>query len=79
MTCNRCNGKGFIESPHMISNGNYTSIKQCCDITAYSNEIQRRMSGVKESDEQTAKRLLGHEEVKNNVLQFKRKNENSRA
>lgn len=42
--CPACNGVGYIES-HYGSSASFTpSIKQCCDITAYSREVQRRLA-----------------------------------
>jgi hypothetical protein len=47
MKCNRCGGKGFIES-YIGVNASFTpSLEQCparCDIGAYSREVQRRLS-----------------------------------
>jgi len=44
MKCQRCNDRGFIEAPILMSQGNYGSLIQCCNIQKYSAEIQRRIN-----------------------------------
>lgn len=44
MRCPRCNDRGFIEAPILMSQGNYGSLIQCCNIKKYSEEIQRRIN-----------------------------------
>jgi hypothetical protein len=63
MSCKRCDGVGYIESPTMINNQIGSVLQKCCDLTKYSNEVQRRLNARKrdnESDEQKASRELGH-------------------
>lgn len=45
--CKTCDGTGFTESYHGGANSWTPSIQQCrerCNITGYSNEIQRRLN-----------------------------------
>lgn len=68
MSCLRCEGKGYIESPTMINNQIGSVLQQCCRIDKYSEEVARRLNAGKnhkESDEEKAKRELGfgHGEV----------------
>lgn len=44
MKCLKCEDRGFIEAPILMSAGNYGTILQCCNITKYSEEIQRRIN-----------------------------------
>lgn len=75
MTCRRCGGRGYLESALMRDadpDGKGT-LQQCCDISKYSAEVARRMNS--ESDEQAARRLLGHGNP-GVVLEFKRREKN---
>lgn len=45
--CNSCGSKGFIEGWHAAGNNFNPNIEQCpkrCNISGYSNEVQRRLS-----------------------------------
>ena len=47
MMCPQCEGKGWIETYQGRDNGFVMSLSQCpnrCNISGYSNEVQRRMS-----------------------------------
>ena len=44
MKCQRCNDRGFVEAPILMSQGNYGSLMQCCNIKKYSDEVQRRIN-----------------------------------
>lgn len=47
MTCKKCQGKGFVESWRAEGAAWSPIILQCperCDISGYSNEVQRRLS-----------------------------------
>lgn len=52
MKCQRCNDRGFVEAPILMSQGNYGTLLQCCNIKKYSEEIQR---------------IIGLQSPKNNV------------
>ena len=43
MKCQRCNDRGVVEAPILMSQGNYGTLLQCCNIKKYSEEIQRRI------------------------------------
>lgn len=45
--CKGCRGRGYVESWHGGANSWTPSVQQCpkrCDVKAYSDEIQRRLS-----------------------------------
>ena len=45
MSCEKCGGKGFYDAPLMMNAGNMGSLKQCCDVKKYSEEVRRRLMG----------------------------------
>lgn len=52
--CKRCEGKGFVETWHGGSASWTPSLSQCplrCDISAYSAEVQRRLSNPQHATE----------------------------
>ena len=71
MGCLRCNGRGFIEAPILVSQGNYGTLLQCCNIQKYSAEVKRRIdllnrkNGVYNDAQKTEQRGV--------VLQLRRK------
>lgn len=45
--CKRCDGRGFVDRYYGSSNSWTPTISQCpdrCDISGYSNEVQRRLN-----------------------------------
>ncbi len=45
--CNKCEGKGWVETFYGAANSWTPSIQQCphrCNISGYSEEVQRRLS-----------------------------------
>lgn len=57
-TCNKCHGRGFIEEIFIKDNRTHRVLKQCCDISAYSKEIQNRNCNV-ETLQEKINRLIG--------------------
>lgn len=69
--CQKCKGRGFIESAVVMEGASHKALLQCCDVSKYSAELARRMNRG-ETDEQKAKRLLGMNKNSGTVLPFKR-------
>lgn len=76
MKCTKCNGKGYIVDRMLLSASEKQVIKQCCDITAYSQAIQeliRTRATIDRTDEAVAREQLGEATQPNNVIPFRRK------
>jgi hypothetical protein len=52
--CNRCAGKGYRESWHGGAGGWTSSIQQCCDVSKYSAEVQKRLNAGHVTKERSA-------------------------
>lgn len=74
--CLRCEDRGFIEAPLLMSAGNFGTLKQCCNIEKYSAEVARRLNQVMRSkctDENKARKELGHVSQGGEVIPFRGK------
>ena len=77
--CKGCGGKGYIEHRVFRDAGEKSMLQQCCDISAYSNEVMRRArerANELDTDEAKARRELGHD-TPGRVIPFKRREQNA--
>ena len=59
MRCDRCGGKGYIDGWMAFGNGHRPTLEQCparCNITGYSNEVQKRLNAMAQSEALTLPR-----------------------
>jgi hypothetical protein len=77
MTCKRCGGRGFIETFHAGGASFTPSLQQCCDIAAYSKEVQRRLNDPNHVTETPVLRGIPSEKPLAPVVQLFRRNDGS--
>lgn len=80
MRCPSCDGRGWIEGAHAGGNTFTPSLEQCprrCDITAYSNEVMKRLNNPAHVTERPVLPIVQSSPSVCSVLQFRKRRDGS--